>query len=89
MKRNEPQHAIKQHKGQWWYCKLMLAKNGEGDKGAYLSKHEPLCSNEEQVKGKTKWTSFSKKVMYLTANLTFTKDFVILIKLKKIKHWLL
>jgi hypothetical protein len=45
-----------------------------------------LCSNEEQVKGKTKGTSFSKEVMYLIAILTFTKDFVILIKLKKIIH---
>ncbi len=53
----------------------MLAKNGEGDKGAYLRKHEPLCSNEEQVKGKTKGTSFSEEeVMYLIAILTFTKD---------------
>ncbi len=59
------------------------AKNGEGDKGAYSRKHEPFCSNEEQVKGKTKGTSFSKEVMYLNAILTFTKGFVILIKLKK------
>jgi hypothetical protein len=30
------------------------AKNGEGDKGAYLCKHEPLCSNEEQSKRQNK-----------------------------------
>ncbi len=58
------------------------AKNGERDKGAYLCKHETLCSNEEQVKG----TSFSEGIMCSIAILTFTKDFVILIKLKKIKY---
>jgi hypothetical protein len=31
----------------------------------------------------------SEEVMCLIAILTFTKDFVILIKLKKIKYWLL
>jgi hypothetical protein len=62
------------------------AKNGERDKGAYLLKHETLCSNEEQVKCKTKGTSLSEEVMCLIAILTFTKDFVILIKLKKIKY---